>query len=129
MQTIEIDFDVFKKLTSMRQHEEDSYNDLLRLLLKLPPRNKEPATEPLRDWACRGGTLRIGTRLRARYQGRTFHAAVTDQGIEYQGRHYGSPSKAAYAVTSTNVNGWRFWHGQLPGSTSWRELNELRREQ
>ena len=34
---IEIDFDVFKALTSLRNGEADSYNHVLRRLLKLPP--------------------------------------------------------------------------------------------
>ena len=36
---IEIDFDVFKTLTSMRQSEADSYNAVLRRVLKLPNKN------------------------------------------------------------------------------------------
>ena len=36
---IEIDFDVFKELTARRESEADSYNSVLRRLLKLPTAN------------------------------------------------------------------------------------------
>ena len=35
MHTIEIDFDVFKKLTAMRETETMAYNDVLRKMLGL----------------------------------------------------------------------------------------------
>jgi len=126
MISVEIDFDVFKKLTSMREGETDSYNDVLRRLLKLRPRTDSNHVAPV-HWACRGGSIPIGAKLRARYRGAAHHATVTDHGIELEGNQYGSPSKAAGAVTGTNVNGWRFWECQLPGETDWRDLSELRR--
>ena len=36
---IEIDFHVFKSLTALRRNESDSYNDVLRRILKLPEEN------------------------------------------------------------------------------------------
>lgn len=39
---IDIDFDVFKSLTALRQSETDSYNAVLRRLLKLSTPNAEP---------------------------------------------------------------------------------------
>lgn len=36
---IEIDFDVFKALTALREHEGDTYNAVIRRLLKLPTQN------------------------------------------------------------------------------------------
>jgi len=43
---VEIDFDVFKALTALRQREADSYNDVLRRLLDLPVADPQ---ESLRD--------------------------------------------------------------------------------
>ena len=123
---IEIDFDVFKKLTSLRENETDSYNDVLRRVLKFPPRADPNQVVPV-YWDCRGGTILIGAKLRARYKGATHHATVTHHGIELEGKRYGSPSEAAGAVTGTNVNGWHFWECQLPGETNWRDLSEQRR--
>lgn len=37
MEKIEVDFDVWKILTSKRIDEQDTYNDVLRRLLGLPP--------------------------------------------------------------------------------------------
>ena len=128
MQTIEIDFEVFQELTAQRRSEGDSPNDLLRRLLNIRGAKRQPAPGGPAHWSCRGGSIPIGARLRSRYKGKIYEALVTDHGIEYEGRKYGSPSEAAGAVTSTNVNGWRFWQFQLPGATSWRDLSELRRD-
>jgi hypothetical protein len=50
---IEISFDVFQSLTSMRKSENDSYNDVIRRLLKLPDANSGYAP-PLADQGLRG---------------------------------------------------------------------------
>ena len=126
MQTIEIDFDVFKKLTQKRRSEKMTYNDVLREILGLSEKTRAQATEHPQYWGCRGGHILIGTRLRASYQGKTHEAAVTKRGIEYAEKRYGSPSEAAHAVTLTNVNGWRFWQAMTPGATKWVELSRLR---
>lgn len=39
---IEVDFDVFKALTALRESEVDSYNEVIRRLLKLPSARREP---------------------------------------------------------------------------------------
>ena len=41
MITIEIDFDVYKKLTVRRESEEVSYNDVIRDLLKMSPKKSD----------------------------------------------------------------------------------------
>lgn len=38
---IDIDFEVFKGLTALREHEGDSYNAVIRRLLKLPAQNSQ----------------------------------------------------------------------------------------
>jgi hypothetical protein len=59
MQSIEIDFDVFKALTLLRHSERDSYNDVLRNILKLPA-NKPPAsTEEMERASKRGNVWQI----------------------------------------------------------------------
>ncbi len=126
MQTIEIDFDVFKKLTEMRKSEADSYNDVLRRTLGLSVATKKTDKARTAFWACRGGNIPVGTKLRARHKSHLYEAEVTHQGIKYDNKRYGTPSEAAFRITRTNVNGWRFWEAQLPGATNWCQLSGVR---
>ena len=161
---IEIDFDVFKILTSMRQSEGDSYNAVMRRVLKLPiqnallavavdgyvgkvaelasggaPRNALAVAAEGREWdTVRNALLPDGawfdntffpngTRFRATYKGRTFAAEIRDGcWIGSDGLVRTSPSAAAGAISGTNVNGWRFWHGLLPETSNWRRLDEFK---
>lgn len=67
------------------------------------------------------------TKFRANYKGQTYFAEVRDgQWIGQDGVQRSSPSEAASAITGNNVNGWRFWHVQIPEDPSWRKLEEFR---
>ena len=69
-----------------------------------------------------------GTKFRATYKGKTYLAEIRggtwvgDDGIVRR-----SPSDAAGAISGTNVNGWRFWHAQIPPSEDWHRLDEFKR--
>lgn len=134
MQTIEIDFDVYKALTALRGSERDTYNDVLRDLLKLP-KWKEPLTpEELRRatnkgkvWDVRGVSFPPGTEFRARYKGKTYTGSVEGGGLVVNGKRAVNPSTAAFLITGNNVNGWRFWEARLPGQSDWRRLEAFRR--
>ena len=161
---IEIDFEVYKALTSQRLSERDSYNAVLRRVLKLPehnalmaaasgeragavweaaegspPRNALVAWAEGREWDPIQNALRPegawfdnvffpnGTRFRATYKGQTFEAGISCGGwIGSDGIVRTSPSAAAGAISNTNVNGWRFWHALLPGTSLWRRLDEFK---
>lgn len=162
---IEIDFDVFKALTTQRESESDTYNHVLRRILKLPPppafeeianalaeaaRGKQSLPKPRGLFgagvnalsgratnsllaAALGGVwfngvhLPEGTRLKALYKGDLFEAVIKEgRWIGSDGVVRSSPSDAASAISNTNVNGWRFWHALVPGSTEWVRLDELR---
>lgn len=174
---IEVEFEVFKALTSLRESESDSYNAVIRRLLNL---SKAPAgLNPLEELRARGmlptmsktlaqttskpkpkglfgasqaqnalpteesilGLLSQyvggawfgpvffpeGTRFRATYKGQTYLAEIKGgRWVDADGIVRTSPSEAASAISNTNVNGWRFWHAQLPGDPSWRKLDELK---
>ena len=66
-------------------------------------------------------------KLRGRSKGRTFLAAVKDDGtIRLRHKAYRSPTGAAVAVTGYPVDGWRFWkYERAPGD--WVHLDELRK--
>ena len=154
---IEIDFEVFKALTALRKSELDSYNGVVRRLLKLPdhtemlaaalqkyPGRRLPALEDaqvfrMSDLAGQPSQMKLGvwfgqthfpegTKFRATYKGKTYLAEIRggnwvgDDGIVRR-----SPSDAAGAISGTNVNGWRFWHAQIPPSEDWHRLDEHKR--
>ena len=57
--------------------------------------------------------LKAGTKLAARFKGKTYFAEVveTEDGIRYryEDNNYKSLSSAGKAITSGSINGWRFW--------------------
>ena len=102
MPTIEIDFDVFKALTASRRTEEVSENDVLRQLLRLPPRGapgpKSDNPEP-EDRVTKGVRLPVGTELRATYKGQIHMARVSGGALVLNSQRFNSPSAAAMSIT------------------------------
>lgn len=125
---IEIDFEVFKQLTALRQSESDSYNAVIRRLLKLDTADDfEQLLGGAGVW-FNGVHFPDGTQFRATYKGQTFHASIANSHwTDSDGNIRTSPSEAAARITSTNINGWRFWHALLPGSSNWVRLDALRK--
>src|SRR5436309_11117620 len=107
MPTIEIDFDVFKALTARRSSEEVTENEVLRQLLRLPPRSSptvqsdSPGPD---DWVTKGVRLPVGTELRATYKGQTYLARVASGALVHDGKRFNSPSAAAMSITGNPVN-------------------------
>ena len=129
--TISIDFDVFKALTAKLKSPSDSYNEVLRRLLALPP--SAPTVGPRsvpdsRGWVVGGATFPHGTEFRAKYKGHTYRARVENGALAFNGERYDSPSPAAMAVTRNSVNGWIFWECRVPGHSSWARIDSLRRK-
>lgn len=132
---IEIDFEVYKELTARRRHEEHSYNEVLRELLKLPAQADEaivPSFPPpslpgeAKGFALRTGTLPDGTKLKAAYKKKEYRAAISNgRWIDEAGNEHSSPSAAASAISKTNVNGLRFWHAKRPHDRDWTRLDIL----
>ena len=82
--------------------------------------------------------LPIGAPLMARYKGKVYNAMITARGIEYGGRYFENPSKAAVAAKAdmgvegkaAQTNGWLFWYIEKPaGSGLWSALASLRDHQ
>ena len=150
---IEIDFDVFKTLTALRESESDSYNQVIRRLLSLtnaelsdapriPPPSKgilvEDAFAKARFVASLVEAMKFGvwfgqrhfpegTKFRATYKGKSYFAEVRDGNwVGQDGIVRRSPSDAAGAISGTNVNGWRFWYAQIPPDQDWHRLDEFK---
>ena len=150
---IEIDFDVFKTLTALRESESDSYNQVIRRLLSLtnaelsdtpriPPPSKgilvedafakarfvAPLVEAMKFGVWFGQRhFPEGTKFRATYKGKSYFAEVRDGNwVGQDGIVRRSPSDAAGAISGTNVNGWRFWYAQIPPDQDWHRLDEFK---
>lgn len=128
METIEIDFDVFKEITIHRKTEKITPNDVLRELFGLDPleKNDDPLMPSGKSWVTKGVTFPHGSEFRANYKGQEFIAEVKDGALYLNGKKFTSPSAAAVSITGNSVNGWIFWEGKLPGSSSWKIIKEYR---
>lgn len=127
---IDVDFDVWKAITTRRTSAQMTENDVLRGLLGLieGTKNETPkaATEaPTKMWETKGVQFPVGTEFRATYKGREYRATIIESGIDYDGSTYKSVSGAAHAVTGNQVNGWRFWECRRPAHTKWILIDEL----
>ncbi len=128
---IDVDFEVFKALTALRESEADSYSDVLRRVLNLPRRMMmlRDIGKPVVGLGVWFGTVHFpeGTKFRATYKGQTFTAEIRDdRWVDQDGIVRKSPSEAAGAISGTNVNGWRFWYAQRPGEDCWNKLEDLK---
>lgn len=128
--TIPIDFEVYKKLTSELRDEADSYNNVLRRILDLPPseRTREPVKSNGIPWVSKGVTLPHGTELRATHKGKLYEGRVDNGSFAVNGHRFKSPSAAAHSITGTSVNGWIFWQCRIPGSNTWQTLESFRKK-
>jgi hypothetical protein len=125
---IDVDFEVYKALTSKRATEAVTYNDVIRDLLKLKGAvpNTE-AQEQRKGLTLKGVFFPDGTQFRATYKGRTYTAEIKDGAWrDSDGRVRNSPSESAAHITGKNWNGWRFWNAKRPGDASWSLIADLR---
>lgn len=132
VRTIDVDFDVFKALTLRRPNESVTENDVLRQLLGLPP-NAGKVGAPIGapssgDWITKGVRFPVGTEFRANHKGQLILGKVESGGLMIGENRFDSPSSAAVSITGNSVNGWRFWECRLPGQTSWRLIDSLRKK-
>lgn len=130
METIEVDFDVYKELIFLRASKDVTFNDVIRSLLR---KNKEASTSRPNapvinedNWYVKGVTFPVGTEFRATYKGKVHMGAVHGGALVVDGKKYHSPSAAARAITNTNLNGWGFWQCRLPGEVQWKDIHTMR---
>jgi hypothetical protein len=129
MNTIEIDFDVFKEITTRRKTEEVTPNDVLRDLFGLDPKDTSdvPSMSYGKHWVSKGVKFPHGTQFRATYKGQAFQATVEDGALILNGKRFTSPSSAAVSITGNSVNGWIFWECKFPGQNKWCLIKNLRK--
>jgi len=130
MRAIEVDFDVYKALTLRRPNENVTENDVLREILRLPPKHQSTAlvgAPTPADWVTKGVRFSVGTEFRASYKGQTYLARVDSGALVLNGDRFDTPSSAAMSITRNPVNGWTFWECRLPGQASWQMIKALRK--
>jgi hypothetical protein len=137
--TIEIDFDVHKRIELERRGFGESDNDVLRRLLGIADAEARAALAALqpapdgRAWSAKGVTLPHGTALRMEYNGRVHTGEVRDGQWMVEGKSFASPSGAAGGVATTksgkraNLDGWEYWQVKPPAAPGWISILELRR--
>jgi len=128
MQTIEIDFDVFKEITIRRKTEDITPNDVLREVFGLEKKKETTASKAQsgRPWVVKGVEFPSGTEFRASHKGQMYYAKVENGFLILNGKKFPSPSSAAVSITGNLVNGWVFWECKLPGEQKWQIMNSLR---
>ncbi|MGB7912029.1 MAG: hypothetical protein WCF59_07365 [Desulfobaccales bacterium] len=128
MQTIEIDFEVFKEITIRRKNESITPNDVLRELFGLDPSEGPTVTKvlPGKPWVVRGVIFPHGTEFRGSFKGQMYFARVDDGFLVFNDKKFSYPSPAAIEVKGYQEDGWRFWECKFPGNQNWQSINPLR---
>ena len=139
MRSVEIDFDVHKRIELARQSFEESPNDVLRRLLGVGDSPVAFVSVPKAEgpigkaWSGKGVELPHGTLLRMEYNGKV-HSGVIENGVwSVEGTESASPSDAAASVARTkegskpSLNGWNYWQVKRPTDRTWRPINALRK--
>ena len=131
MAAIQVDFEVFKELTSRRVSESVTENDVIRELLGLNGSAQKPNFRPESgglSWVSKGVHFPHGTEFRATYKGQQHTGKVENGALVVDGERFTSPSAAAVSITENPVNGWRFWECLLPGTSRWKLIASLRKK-
>ncbi len=136
--TIEIDFDVHKRIETERSSFSESANEVLRRLLGIgASENKASrliaeAVEAGRAWTGKGVTLPNGTKVRMDYNGQALAGTIRDGKWVVNGHEFASPSAAASAMCrtkagkQTQLDGWKYWEAKRPGDDTWVAIGDLR---
>ena len=129
MATIDVDFEVYKALTNKRMTESDTYNEVIRRLLKMGETAAPKLIAKPKGATFKGTFFPDGTQFRVTYKGRTYTAQIQDGvWVGADGATRASPSEAAVKITGNNVNGWRFWQCKRPGDPGWQIMDRLRQD-
>lgn len=134
LRTIEIDFEVHKRIELERQNFAETPNAVLRRLLKIGGRAASRAKARRRGhaWVGKGVILPHGTELRMKYNGRVHTGVIKDGAWLVERGLYKSPSAAAVAVARTkegnrtSLDGWIYWQVKRPGDADWADISSLR---
>jgi hypothetical protein len=133
--TIEIDFDVHKKIENERTGFSESPNDALRRLLHLPQNPSPDSLQTItgRSWSDEGVSLAHGTRIKMSYNRRLYEGEILNGKWVVEGKTFDSPSGAASGIAltkggkHTRLDGWMYWEAKQPGESGWERISIRRR--
>ena len=136
MPQIEISFQTFKNLTSLRASEEITYDDVIDEMIELtrnlprahkPPKSAKQPTVKDKPWRVSNTSFPSGSEFLADYKGKSYSGIVAGGCLETSdGSKFTTPSAAAIHITGSNTNGWRFWKCKLPGASQFVLIERLR---
>lgn len=135
LRSVEIDFDVHKRIELARESFSETPNAVLRRLLGIDVSQsapRSPGVDAMRAWSGKGVLLPHGTRVRMDYNGRTHEGEILDGSWLVEGERFSSPSAAAGGVARTkdgkrtNLDGWIYWWAMPPGKETWTKLSLMR---
>lgn len=132
--TIEIDFEIHKKIESERKNFSETPNTVLRRLLNIDIKSTSPKTiqNSGRPWAGKRVVLPHGTELKMEYNGIVYTGRIDNSYWHVEGKKFNSPSAAASGTvltkkgTHTNLNGWNLWQIKRPSDIDWTNIDSLR---
>lgn len=143
--TIEIDFEVHKRIELERMSFSEPDNAVLRRLLKIGRTEtvtvnvETPTSAQGRPWMgkgqSRGLTLPHGTELAIDYNGKRFTGQVVQGKLIVEGQSFSSPSGAAVALCrtkdgrKTHLNGKSICQVRFPGAVKFVLLSDYERDQ
>jgi hypothetical protein len=133
MPKIDVDFEVWREITSRRMSETDTETDVLRRAFQMPPKAAAPEPAPsgaLTAWRDRQSGLELpnGTKLVMSYKGLEHYAEIVGGVWLQDGEPQSAPSSAAAAATGVAMNGWLYWSAKRPGDAGFTKLAMLRKE-
>ncbi len=123
---IDVDFEVYKKLTNLRKSEDHSFNDVLREMVELPAIQKPAGEEVNKPWISMGVIFPHGTQFRGRRKGKEYAAKIDNGELMVSGRKCDGLSPAVKIATGKGENGWKFWFCKRPGDVDWIVADQLR---
>ena len=132
--TIEIDFEIHKKIEMERQSFSESPKDVLRRLLGIHRPAATPESSPSggRPWSGKGVTLPHGSAVRMEYNGTVYAGQIEDGEWVVEGKRFNRPSAAAGGVARTkagsspSLDGWVYWQVKRLGDHGWIPISALR---
>ncbi|WP_143079779.1 hypothetical protein [Bosea lupini] len=132
MRTIEIDFDVHRKIETERKSFDDTPNDVLRRLLNIDQQIVLPKGSTGRGWSGKGVSLPHGTQVSMSYNGKHYVGLIDNGSWLVENIRFDSPSGAASGVAitksgrKTRLDGWVLWQVKRPGDAEFQSLSELK---
>jgi hypothetical protein len=137
LRSIEIDWDIHKKIEAERRGFDEPEYAALRRLLGLPTeeiRRPEIQQTEGRPWSEDGVVVPHGSlaRMSYNYGRQNYEGHFLDGKLVVNGKQYDTLSSAASdlaltkAGSKTSLNGWLYWEVRFPHKNQWERLQDLR---